>query len=203
MFKVSVVSTIVLLLASGAWAAIGHTQGFNIGGTNYAGLVGGGLVQSGNYGATNQMQTTTNTTGSLFLKQNQGGELTQEATVQGGNNYCGCSGENNIWQGADTGGFQGQYANKSCFGSIGTATQGLGAGLGTEVWTHGSGNTQGYQNFNGNQVQYTNTPSGVGLQFQDVDATQYVNVETAPHSYAEVSSTLDVNAGQSQTVYGR
>lgn len=204
MFKVTTVSILVLLLASGAWAQIGHTQGFNIGGANYTGLLGGGLVQSGNYGTIGQVQKTTNASGSLFVKQTQGGNLIQEGTIEG-DSGCRCHGggtDSQIWQDAKTGGFQGQLAKTGWHGTTGTATQGLGAGLGTDVIAKNGGTTTGYQNFVGGQSQLTVTPAGVGLQWQNTEATQYVNIQGAPYSRADVSSTLNVGGTQTQTITG-
>jgi len=200
--KVTAVSAVVLMLATGAWASIGQMEGFQIGATNYAGLLGSGLVESGNYGTIGQTQEVVNGTGTLYSAQNQGGTLTQEASVQGGDGcYCGTS-DNQIWQDANIEGVQGQFAKSGWHGTIGTGTQGLSAGLGTDVLAKNGGVTTGSQSFVGGQAQFTETPAGVGLQTQDVDAAQLVNVETPPHSRADVSSTLNITGTQTQTVTG-
>ena len=206
MFKIAAVFTLVLLLASGAWAAIGLTEGFYIGGTNQAGLIGGGLVESTNFGTVGQVQEVINSTGSLFAAHKQDGTLVQTASTKGqsGCSYGCCKGsENSVWQGAEAWGAQDQFAAEGCLGSIGTASQELGVGLDTNVSTKHGKETTAYQGFFGSQDQITVTPAGVSIQEQAAEATQLVDIGNSYFSQANVSNTLNVQGSQSQVVIGQ
>lgn len=199
------VSTLVLLLASGAWAAIGQTEGFSIGGTNYASLIGSGLVQSSNYGTVGQIQEAANSTNTLFTAQKEDGTLTQAASIVGraGCSYGCCQGsDTTVRQEGEGWGSQGQFAGTSSFGSIGMAAQELGVDLGTHAVTEKGNGTTASQSFVGSQDQITVTPVGVSIQGQAVEANQLVDIGESRYSHADISNGLNVQSSQSQIVVG-
>ena len=192
-FSLSVV--VILLLSSGAFAAIGQAEGFSIGALNMVQRVGGaGWAEGGNLVMVGQSQKV-HVAGTAAI-QKETGILTQSAKAVG---ICGTT---KILQNASVEGLQSQLvvSGKHGFQAQG---QSLTVGLDSVVRkTGGIGGAVGEQSFVGGQNQILVTPGGTSANSQVVGATQFASVSAHPGSNVVVNNSLDVQMGQSQIVTG-
>ena len=186
---------VILLLSSGAFAAIGQAEGFSIGALNIVQRVGGaGWAEGGNLVMVGQSQKV-HAAGTAAI-QKETGILTQSAKVVG---ICGTT---KILQNASVEGLQSQLvvSGKHGFQAQG---QSLTVGLDSVVRkTGGIGGAVGEQSFVGGQNQILVTPGGTSANSQVVGATQFASVSAHPGSNVVVNNSLDVQMGQSQIVTG-
>ena len=190
-FSLSV--AVILLLSSGAFAAIGQAEGFSIGALNMVQRVGGaGWAEGGNLVGHSQKAYAAGTA----AIQKETGILTQGARAVG---ICGAT---KILQNASADGLQSQLVvpGKHGFQAQG---QSLTVGLDNVVRkTGGVGGAAGAQGFVGGQSQVLVTPGGTSANSQFVGAAQYASVSGGPGSNVVVNNSLDVQMGQSQIVTG-
>lgn len=193
-FSISV--AVVLLLSSGAFAAIGQAEGFSIGAFNMVKRVGGaGWAEGGNTVMVGHGQEAY-AVGTAAI-QEETGILTQSASA------AGIGGATTVRQQASADGLQGQVIGR---GRPGPREQGqsLTVGLDTVVRkASGIGGAVGAQGFVGAQEQIEVTPRGTSAAYQVVGAAQFAAVAGGPCSSVVVKNSLDVEMGQSQIVTGR
>ena len=192
-FSLSV--TVILLLSSGALAAIGQAEGFSVGAMNMVQRVGGaGWAEGGNLVVVGHSQKV-HAAGTMAT-QKQTGILAQGAKAVG---LCGAT---KIQQNASVKGLQSQLV---VLGKHGFQAQGqsLTVGLDNVVRkTGGIGGAVGAQGFVGAQNQVMNTPNGTAANSQFVGTAQFASVSGGPGSNVVISNSLDVQMGQSQIVTG-
>ena len=192
-FSLSV--AVILLLSSGAFAAIGQAEGFSIGALNVVQRVGGaGWAEGGNLVMVGHSQKVR--VAGIMAKQKETGILIQGARAVG---MCGAT---KIKQNASVDGLQSQLVVP---GKHGFQAQGqcLTVGLDNVVRkTGGVGGAVGAQGFVGGQKQILVTPGGTGVNSQVVGAAQFASVSAHPCSNVVVNNSLDVQMGQSQIVTG-
>lgn len=192
-FSLSVV--VILLLSSGAFAAIGQAEGFSIGALNIVQRVGGaGWAEGGNLVMVGHSQKV-HAAGTAAI-QKETGILTQGARAVG---LCGAT---KIQQNASVEGLQSQLV---VLGKHGFQAQGqsLTVGLDNVVRKAGGiGGAVGAQGLVGAQNQVMITPNGTSANSQFVGVAQFASVSGGPGSNVVVNNTLDVQMGQSQIVTG-
>ena len=192
-FSLSV--AVILLLSSGAFAAIGQAEGFSIGALNMVQRVGGaGWAEGGNFVMVGHSQKAY-AAGTAAI-QKETGILTQGARAGG---ICGAT---KILQNASADGLQSQLVvpGKHGFQAQG---QSLTVGLDNVVRkTGGVGGAAGAQGFVGGQNQILVTPGGTSVNSQFVGAAQFASVSGGSGSNVVVNNSLDVQMGQSQIVTG-
>ncbi len=192
-FSLSV--AVILLLSSGALAAIGQAEGFSIGALNIVQRVGGaGWAEGGNLAIVGHSQKAY-AAGTAAI-QKETGILIQGARAVG---ICGAT---KILQNASVDGLQSQLVMP---GKRGFQAQGqsLTVGLDNVVRkTGGVGGAAGAQGFVGGQNQILVTPGGTSVNSQFVGAAQFASVSAHPGSNVVVNNSLDVQMGQSQIVTG-
>jgi hypothetical protein len=192
-FSLSV--AVILLLSSGAFAAVGQAEGFSIGALNMVQRVGGaGWAEGGNLVMVGQSQKA-HAAGTVAI-QKETGILTQGARAVG---VCGST---KVLQNASVDGLQSQLV---VLGKRGFQAQGqsLAVGLDNVVrQTGGVGGAAGAQGFVGGQNQILVTPGGTSANSQVVGAAQFASVSAHPGSNVVVNNSLDVQMGQSQIVTG-
>jgi hypothetical protein len=192
-FSLSV--AVILLLSSGAFAAVGQAEGFSIGALNMVQRVGGaGWAEGGNLVMVGQSQKA-HAAGTVAI-QKETGILTQGARAVG---ICGST---KVLQNASVDGLQSQLV---VLGKRGFQAQGqsLAVGLDNVVrQTGGVGGASGAQGFVGGQNQILVTPGGTSANSQVVGAAQFASVSAHPGSNVVVNNSLDVQMGQSQIVTG-
>jgi hypothetical protein len=192
-FSLSV--AVILLLSSGAFAAVGQAEGFSIGALNMVQRVGGaGWAEGGNLVMVGQSQKA-HAAGTVAI-QKETGILTQGARAVG---ICGST---KVLQNASVDGLQSQLV---VLGKRGFQAQGqsLAVGLDNVVrQTGGVGGAAGAQGFVGGQNQILVTPGGTSANSQVVGAAQFASVSAHPGSNVVVNNSLDVQMGQSQIVTG-
>jgi hypothetical protein len=183
--------TVILLLSSGAFAAIGHAEGFSIGALNMVQKVGGaGWAEGGNLVMVGQSQEVY-AVGTL-ARQKQAGLLNQSASVYG---TCGIT---KVLQNVSADGLQNQLVVS---GRRGFQAQGqsLTVGLDNIIRkTGGVGGASGEQGFVGGQRQVLVTPNGTSANSQVVEASQLATVSGCRASNILVKSNLDVQMEQNQ-----
>lgn len=181
----------ILLLSSGAFAAIGQAEGFSIGALNMVQKVGGaGWAEGGNLVMVGQKQEV-HTVGTL-ARQKQAGLLNQSASVYG---TCGIT---KVLQKASVDGLQNQLVvpGRRNFQAQG---QSLTIGLDSVVRkTGGIGGAAGEQGFVGSQHQVLLAPNGISANSQVVEASQFSAVSGGQGSDILVNNTVDVQMGQNQ-----
>jgi len=186
---------VILLLSSGAFAAIGQAEGFSIGALNMVQRVGGaGWAEGGNLVMVGHSQKIHAAGVSAIQKET--GILTQGAKAFG---ICGAT---KIQQNASVDGLQSQLVvpGKHGFQAQG---QSLAVGLDDVVRkTGGIGGAAGAQGFVGGQEQILSTPGGTSANSQFVGTAQFALVSGGPGSNVVVNNSLDVQMGQSQIVTG-
>jgi hypothetical protein len=190
--KFLILSVVVLLFTSGAFADVGQVKGFSIGALNMVTRCGPvGSAQGGNMvvvGQSQEVQKPFFTT----AKQQQGGTLVQHGSTFGSH------GVSSVVQGAKINGFQGQHVTP--FGSTGQG-QSLNVSLGqTAMKFGGVGHTQGVQSFVGGQSQTITTPRMTSTESQLLVVGQCATVSGGRGSNAMVVNTVNVNMGQGQNV---
>ena len=192
-FSLSV--AVILLLSSGAFAAIGQAEGFSISALNNVQRVGGaGWAKSVNMVMVGHSQRVH--AAGTAAKQKETGILTQGARAVG---LCGAT---KIQQNASVDGLQSQLV---VLGKHGFQAQGqsLTVGLDNVVRKAGViGGAVGAQGFVGAQNQVMITPNGTSANSQFVGVAQFASVSGGPGSNVVVNNTLDVQMGQSQIVTG-
>ena len=192
-FSLSV--AVILLLSSGAFAAIGQAEDFFIGALNKVQRVGGaGWAEGGNLVMAGHSQKV-HAMGTTAI-QKETGILIQGAKAVG---ICGAT---KIMQDASADGLQSQLVvpGKHGFQAQG---QSLTVGLDNVIRkTGGIGGAEGEQGFVGGQHQMLVTPGGTSANSQVVGAAQFAPVSGGPGSNVVVNNSLDVQMGQSQIVTG-
>jgi hypothetical protein len=192
-FSLSVAS--ILLLSSGAFAAIGQAEGFSIGALNMVQRVGGaGWAEGGNRVMVGHSQKV-HAAGTAAI-QKESGILTQGANAFG---ICGAT---KIQQNASVDGLQSQLVVPGRHG-FQAQGQSLNVGLDSVVRkTGGIGGAAGAQGFVGSQNQFLATPGGTMANSQVVGTAQFASISGGPGSNVVVNNSLDVQMGQSQVVTG-
>jgi hypothetical protein len=158
-FAVSI--AIVLLLISGAFAAVEQEQQFDIISTNLGSISGAGVsaVTSINFVPLVNEQATINETGNIQYVQ---------------------TGIGSLFQGASAAGFLGEYGYEQAGIAAGSQMQGspsylilgfqdqnIGTAFDQDIFTVGGlGSATAIQNFTGNQNQFIATPYGVSANIQ-------------------------------------
>ena len=192
-FSLSV--AVILLLSSGAFAAIGQAEGFSIGALNMVQRVGGaGWAESGNLVMVGQSQKVH--AAGISAIQKETGILIQDARAVG---VCGAT---KILQNASVDSLQSQIVVP---GKRGFQMQGqsLTVGLDNVIRQSGGiGGAAGAQSFVGGQKQILVTPGGTSANSQVVGTAQFASVSAGPGSKVTVKNSLDVQMGQSQIVTG-
>jgi hypothetical protein len=192
-FSLSV--AVILLLSSGALAAIGQAEGFSIGAQNMVQRVGGaGWAEGGNLVVVGHSQKAY-IVGATAM-QKEAGILTQNASVYGA---CGST---KVQQNASADGLQSQLV---MLGKPGFQAQGqsLAVGLDNQVRQSGSiGGAEGAQSFVGGQNQVLVTPGGTSANSQFVGAAQFAAVSGGRNTNVVVNNSLDVKMCQNQIVTG-
>jgi len=187
---------VILLLSSGAFAAVGQAEGFSINALNLVQRVGGaGWAKSGNVVMVGHGQEVY-TAGTAAI-QGEKGILTQSAKA------AGIGGATTVLQNASVDALQGQMIVR---GRPGVQAQGqsLTVGLDNVVLKAGGvGGAVGAQRFVGTQEQFQMSPRGIGTNSQTVGTAQFAAVDGGPCSNVMVINTLDVKMGQSQIVTGQ
>jgi hypothetical protein len=192
-FSLSV--AVILLLSSGAFAAIGQAEGFSIGALNMVQSVGGaGWAEGGNLVMVGHSQKV-HAAGTVAIQKETG------ISIQGAR-AVGICGATKIQQNASVDGLQSQLVvpGKHGFQAQG---QSLTVDLDNVVRkTGGVGGAAGAQDFVGGQNQILVTPGGTSANSQFVGAAQFASVSAQPGSNVVVNNSLDVQMGQSQIVTG-
>jgi len=193
-FSLSV--AVILLLSSGAFAAVGHAEGFSINALNLVHRVGGaGWAKSGNVVMVGHGQETY--TAGTAAMQEEKGILTQSATA------AGIGGATTVLQNASVDALQGQTIVRARTG-VQAQGQSLTVGLNNIVLKAGGvGGAVGAQHFVGTQQQFQMTPRGISTNSQTVGTAQFAAVAGGPGSNVVVINSLDVKMGQSQIVTGQ
>ena len=192
--KILLSAVVILLLSSGAFANIGHVQGFSIGAFNKVQIVGGfGLAVGGNMLEVGQRQKARNPRlGSAAIKQ--GGILTQHARVRGRGGTIG------VVQNASVDGSQHQFIGG---GRRGSHTQGQSLNLSLNTIARkpggGIGRVVGSQSFVGGQSQRQATRGGFSASSQFVQAEQGVKIIGGQRSNVVVENNLNVTMFQGDT----
>ena len=192
--KILLSAVVILLLSSGAFANIGHVQGFSIGAFNKVQIVGGpDPAVGGNMLEVGQRQTASNPRlGSAAIKQ--GGILTQNARVRGRGGTIG------IVQNASVDGSQHQFISGRRRGPN-TQGQSLNLNLNTTARKPGGGIgcVVGSQSFVGGQSQRQATRGGFSTSSQFVQAEQGVKIMGGQRSNVVVKNNLNVTMFQGDT----
>ncbi len=182
---------VVLLAASGAWAAIGQAQGFQIGAVNALGGLGVGSAESTHQVMIGQQQGTTTSHFGGTGTQTQTGVFVQTAASSGPRS-------GNAYQTAQVGATQGQLTSGG-FHPTSAQGQQMGVGFTTKMdLPCGSGAVTGTQSFVGGQTHTVLTPTSMSTESQVLGATQYTAVVGGPHGNPTVSNSLNVNLTQGQ-----
>jgi len=192
-FSLSV--AVILLLSSGAFAAIGQAEGFSIGALNMVQRVGGaGWAEGGNLVMVGHSQKV-HAAGTAAI-QKETGILFQGAKAFG---ICGAT---KIKQNASADSLQSQLVLPGRHG-FQAQGQSLTVGLDNVVRkTGGIGGASGAQGYVGHQEQILRTPGGTSANSQFVGTAQFASVSGGPGSNVVVNNSLDVQMGQSQIVTG-
>jgi len=182
---------VVLLAASGAWAAIGQVQGFQIGAVNALWGPGIGSAEGSHQVMIGQEQgTITSHFGGAGI-QKETGVFVQTAATSGPRS-------GSIQQIAQVRGTQGQLAGGW---PQPASAQGQQMGVGFTTTIHlpcGSGAATGTQSFVGGQTHTVLTPTSMSTESQVLGATQYTAVVGGPHGSPTVSNSLNVQLSQGQ-----
>lgn len=182
----------VLLLTSGAWAAIGQAQGFEIGALNAVMWPGGvGSAEGSHQVMFGQEQGATSLWPPTAGQQKETGVFTQVAVAGGG-------GPATIVQTAAAVGGQGQTG-----GGWPHATNAQGQGMGVDFTTaivkpYGPGSATAAQSFVGGQTQVLMTPTTLSTQAQVVGVAEYASVVGGPSADPTVTNAIRVDLCQGQ-----
>ena len=189
MYKGFVVSiAVVFLMSSGAFAAIGQTEGFGVGASNLVLLLGGpGAAYGGNVGMVGHGQQATDGGWGTIAMQNEAGILNQGASAVGTSGLLG------IAQGAGVAGQQWQLAD----GGLGLQGQDIDLNLAQELLKlDGVGGVLGAQGAVVGQVQIIVGPYGVSGDAQFVGAAQFGAVGGGPGATNTITGGLSIGADQ-------
>jgi len=181
---------IVMLVAPGAWAAIGQAQGFEIGAINALWGPGIGSAEGSHQVMIGQEQRTaaSNWSGGV---QKETGVFVQTAALNG-------PGSGQIRQNAGAQGGQSQ-ATGTCWQPGTTQGQQMGVGFTTRITMPcGSGAAAGTQSFVGGQTHTLLTPTSMSTESQVLGVTQYTAVVGGPHGSPAVSNSVAVDLSQGQ-----
>lgn len=185
---------VMLLLCSGAYAAVGQAEGFSINAFNTVGRFGLiGSAEGSNITMVGHSQETHDVFSGTSALQNETAILTQSASA------AGRGGAGIVDQQANAGGSQGQMAG------FGARTQGQALNVSLDSFNGnfgGIGGGIGAQAFVGSQNQLEITPSGMSSSAQFIGAAQFNAVSGGPWSNTTVNNGLDVNLTQGSTVSG-
>jgi hypothetical protein len=187
---------VILLLSSGAFAAVGHAEGFSINALNLVHRVGGaGWAKSGNIVMVGHSQEAY-TAGTAAIQEEKG-ILTQSAKA------AGIGGATTVLQNASVDALQGQMIVRARPG-VQAQGQCLTVGLDNIVLKAGGvGGAVGAQHFVGTQEQVQLSAGGISTNYQTVGTAQFAAVCGGPCSNVVVINSLDVKMGQSQIVTGQ
>ena len=195
--KLSFSAIIVLLLSSGAFAAIGHAQGFSIDALNVvkrAGCVGS--AEGSNTVMVGHAQEAYSRASGTAAYQEETAILTQSGST------VGRGGRTAVVQEATAEGAQNQLVGGGFHGR-GIRTEGQTLSVNLDSLTsniRGIGGAVGAQGFVGAQSQIEVTPNGMSASSQYIGAAQFSAVSGALSS---VSNSLNVELNQNQDVAGR
>ena len=192
-FTLSVV--VVLLMSSGALAAVGQAEGFSIGALNMVQRVGrAGWAEGGNLVVVGHSQKTYFVGAAAMQKET--GILIQNASV------CGACGITKVQQNASADGRQSQRV-MSGRGGFQTQGQSLNVGLDDVMRQTGTiGGADGAQSFVGGQNQILVTPGGTSANSQFVGAAQFAEVSGGRNTNVVINNSLDIKMDQNQIVTG-
>ena len=189
-------TVVILLLSSGALAAIGHAQGFEINALNIvkrAGCVGS--AEGSNIVMVGHAQEAYDAASGTAAFQEETAILTQSGSA------AGLGGKTAVVQEATADGAQEQFVGIGCCGrGIRSEDQSLSVNL--DMLTKnmkGIGGAVGAQGFVGAQSQIEITPNGMSATSQYIGAAQFSAVSGG---LATVNNSLDVTLNQSQAVVG-
>jgi len=194
--KISFSVVVVLLLSSGALAAIGHAQGFSIDALNVVARNGRvGWAEGSNTVMVGHAQEAYNMASGTAAYQEETAILTQSGTT------VGSGGRTAIVQNATADGAQNQYVGSGFHGrDIRSEGQSLSVNLDSLTSNiKGIGGAIGAQGFVGAQSQIEITPNGMSATSQYLGAAQFSAVSGGLSS---VNQSLDVVLNQSQNVAG-
>jgi hypothetical protein len=182
---------VVMLTASGAWAAIGQAQGFELSAINGAVWSGGvGSAAGSNQAMIGQQQITGNLWPGPSGLQKETGVFTQVASAGGG-------GPATVGQTASVAGGQ-QQAGGWHFPTS-TQSQGMGVDFTTTiVKPFGPGSASAAQSFVGGQVQTLMTPTTLSTESQVLGVAQYASVVGGPCGDPVVNNSIKVDLSQGQ-----
>ena len=192
--KLSSSIVVVLLLSSGALAAIGHAQGFSIDALNLVGRTGCvGSAEGSNIVMVGHAQEAYDMASGTAALQEETAILTQSGSA------AGLGGKTAVVQEASADGSQNQLVGVGCCGNgIGAQGQSLGVNLDMLTFNaNGIGGAIGAQGFVGAQSQIEITPNGMSAASQYIGAAQFSAVSGG---MAAVNNNLDVTLTQSQGV---
>lgn len=189
-------AAVVVLLSSGAFAAINQMQGFSVDATNRVMRVGGhGSAEGGNIIMVGPQRQFDASCGSAAM-QEEAAILTQSASA------VGAGGSASVKQNASIDGSQGQHVGGGWFGGQ-AGGQSLDVSLGTKaVKSGGIGGAVGAQGLVGTQSQMAFGPRGVSASSQFVGVGQFVAVAGGPCSNVVVNNSADVTMTQGHVVTG-
>jgi len=189
-------AAVVILLSSGAFAAIGQMQGFSVDAANKVMRVGWtGSAEGGNMIMVGPQRQFDASCGSAAI-QEEAAILTQSASA------VGSGGAASVKQNASIDGSQGQFISGG-FSGLRAGGQSLDVDLGTKVSKSGGiGGAVGAQGVVGSQSQMAFTPRGVSASSQFVGVGQFVAVSGGPCSNVVVNNSADVSMSQSHVVTG-
>ena len=192
-FTLSVV--VVLLMSSGALAAVGQAEGFSIGALNMVQRVGrAGWAEGGNLVVVGHSQKTYFVGAAAMQKET--GILIQNASVYG------ACGKTKVRQNASADGRQSQRV-MSGRGGFQTQGQRLNVSLdGVMLQTGTIGGADGAQSFVGGQNQILVTPGGTSANSQFVGAAQFAEVSGGRNTNVVINNSLDIKMDQNQIVTG-
>jgi hypothetical protein len=192
-FTLSVV--VVLLMSSGALAAVGQAEGFSIGALNMVQRVGrAGWAEGGNLVMVGHSQKAYFVGAAAMQKET--GILIQNASV------CGACGITKVRQNASVDGRQHQIV-RSGRGGFQTQGQSLNVSLDDVIRQTGTiGGADGAQSFVGGQNQILVTPGGTSANSQFVGAAQFAEVSGGRNTNVVINNSLDIKMDQNQIVKG-
>ncbi len=182
---------IILVIASGAWAAIGQAQGFEIGAVNAMWGAGIGSAEGGHQVMIGQEQKTATAHFSTAGLQKETGVFVQTASASG-------PAANSARQTAGIEGRQQQFGSPWA-PTVSAQGQRMGVAFTTQVSVpSGAGAASGMQSFVGGQTHTLLTPTTLSTESQVVGATQYAAVVGGPQADPTVENSLSVDLHQGQ-----
>jgi hypothetical protein len=186
---------VVLLMSSGALAAVGQAEVFSIGALNMVQRVGrAGWAEGGNLVMVGHSQKAYFVGAAAMQKET--GILIQNASVYG------ACGKTKVQQNASVDGRQSQLVMTGR-GGFQIQGQSLNVSLNDVVRQNGTiGGADGAQSFVGGQNQILITPGGTSANSQFVGAAQFAEVSGGQNTNVVVNNSLDIKTDQNQIVTG-